>query len=149
MVSQTTMRVESSIDIQAPAERVFAFIADIERQPEWIGAVAGVSNISSNPAQLGTTFQLSLSLMGKSADANQEVTRFEPNRVYTQSTTSGPIPTEITITLTEQGNTTTVHNVTEADISSLGRLAGPLVVRTIRRQLETDLQTLKGILERA
>ena len=143
------MRVESSIDIQAPAERVFAFIADIERQPEWIGAVAGVSSLSSNPAQLGTTFVLSLALMGKSADATQEVTRFEPNRVYTQSTTSGPIPTEITITLTENGSTTTVHNVTEADISSLGRLAGPLVQRTIRRQLESDLHTLKDILERA
>ena len=142
------MRVESSIDIQAPAERVFAYVADIARQPEWIGAVSAVSDISGTPVEQGTTFRLSLALMGKTAEADQEVTRFEPNRVFAQSTTSGPSPTEITITLSESGGVTTVHNVTEADISSLGRLAGPIVVRTIRRQLDTDLQTLKSVLER-
>lgn len=140
--------MESSIDINAPAEKVFAFIADVQRQPEWIGAVAGVSNVSSTPPGLGTTFDLSLALMGKTAEARQEVTRFEPNTAYAQKTTSGQIPTEITITMTENGGVTTVHNVTEADISSLGRLAGPLVARTIRRQLETDLHTLRDILER-
>lgn len=147
-VIDTSMRVESQIDIQAPAERVFAFIADVARQPEWIGAVSAVSDISSSPVGQDTTFRLSLALMGKTAEADQRVTRFEPNRVFAQSTTSGPIPTEITITLTEHGDMTTVHNVTEADISSLGRLAGPIVVRTIRRQLDTDLQTLKSMLER-
>lgn len=142
------MRIESSIVVQAPAAKIFAFIADIQRQPEWIGAVAAVRNISTTPAQLGTTFDLSLSLMGKSAEASQEVTRFEPGRAFSQKTTSGPIPTEISITLDESGGETTVHNVTEADISSLGRFAGPIVARTIRRQLETDLNTLRDIMER-
>lgn len=141
------MRIESSIQINAPAERIFAFIADVRRQPEWIGAVADVSNVSSDPVGVGTTFNLSLALMGKTATATQEVTRFEPNTAFTQKTTSGPVPTEISITLTESNGATTVHNVTEADISSLGRLAGPLVSRTIRRQLEADLQTLRDIME--
>jgi carbon monoxide dehydrogenase subunit G len=141
------MRIESSIVVQAPAAKIFDFIADIQRQPEWIGAVAAVRNISTTPAQLGTTFDLSLSLMGKSAEASQEVTRFEPGRAFSQQTTSGPIPTEITLTLNESGGVTTVQNVTEADISSLGRFAGPLVGRTIRRQLETDLNTLRDIME--
>lgn len=142
------MRVESRIDIHAPAARIFAFIADVQRQPEWIGAVSGVSNVSSDPVGLGTTFRLSLALMGKTAEADQAVTRFEPDTVFTQSTTSGPIPTEITISLSESNGVTTVHNVTEADISSLGRFAGPIVTRTIRRQLDTDLQTLKSLMER-
>jgi carbon monoxide dehydrogenase subunit G len=142
------MRVESRIDIHAPAERIFAFIADVERQPEWIGAVTGVSSVSTSPAALGTTFRLSLALMGKTAEADQKVTGFEPGRRFAQSTTSGPIPTEITITLTEAGGVTTVHNVTDADISSLGRFAAPIATRTIRRQLDTDLATLKSIMER-
>lgn len=143
------MRIESSVVINAPADQIFDFIADVQRQPEWIGAVTGVSNISNTPVGEGTTFEISLALMGKTARASQQVTRFEPNRAFTQATTSGPIPTEISITLVESGDSTTVHNVTEADISSLGRLAGPIAARTIRRQLETDLQTLRGIMERS
>lgn len=142
------MRIESSIQINAPAERIFAFISDVQRQPEWIGAVAAVSNVSDDTVGLGTTFELSLALMGKTARATQQVTRFEPHTAFTQKTSSGPIPTEISISLAENNGVTTVHNVTAADISSLGRLAGPLVSRTIRRQLETDLQTLRDIMER-
>lgn len=143
------MRIESSVTIDAPVERVFDFIADVERQPEWIGAVTSVSEVSDSPARVGTTFMLSLAMMGKSAEARQEVTTLEPHRAFTQKTTSGPIPTEIAITLESSGEGTLVRNVTEADISSLGRFAAPLVTRTIRRQLEVDMQTLREILERS
>lgn len=142
------MRLESSVTINAPVERVFAYIADVERQPEWIGAVTSVSRADSGPIGVGSTFTLSLSYMGKSADAVQEITKFEPNRAIIQSTTSGPIATQITLLVEPAGSGTLVRNITEADISSLGRLAGPIVTRTINRQLETDLQTLREILER-
>jgi uncharacterized membrane protein len=141
------MRIESSVTINAPVERVFDYITDVTRQPEWVGAVTAVSDISSAPVDVGTTFMLSLAMMGKTADARQEVTALESNRTFTQRTISGPVPTEVAISLESSNGVTTVHNVTEADISSLGRFAAPLVTRTIKRQLEGDMQRLREILE--
>ena len=86
------MRIEASIRINAPAARIFAFIADVERQPEWIGAVRSVSGVSTRPVEQGTTFTLSLEMMGRQATSAQTVTRYEQDRVFAQSTSSGPIP---------------------------------------------------------
>ena len=144
----TRMRIESSVVINAPVERVFAFISDVERQPDWITAVVRVSDLSPGPLQVGSTFQLSLAFMGKTAEAGQEITRLEPNRAITQKTTSGPIATEVTMTLEPADTGTLLRNVTEADLGSLGRFAGPMITRTIKRQLDTDLQTLRDMLER-
>ncbi|HEX2281237.1 MAG TPA: SRPBCC family protein [Thermomicrobiales bacterium] len=141
------MHIESSVVIDSPPERVFAFISDIQRQPDWIAAVQGVSNLSPGPLHVGSTFRLSLAFMGKTAEADQEITRLDPDRAITQTTTSGPIPTEVTMTLEPSGSGTLLKNSTRADIGSLGRFAGPMISRTIKRQLETDLQTLRGILE--
>lgn len=142
------MQIEASVEINAPVERVFAFVSDVERQPEWIGAVSSVSDLSPGPLQVGSTFQLALDFMGRQAEARQEITRLEPNQAITQATTSGPISTEISITLEPSGSGTILRNVTQAELGSLGRFAGPLVTRTIKHQLETDLQTLRSILER-
>lgn len=141
------MQTEASITINAPAEKVFAFLSDISRQPEWVGAVQEVTDLPDGPVGLGTTFRLHLALMGQTARARQEITRFEPNREIVQSTTSGPIPATISIFLTSQGDATLVLNVTETDLSSLSRLLRPIATRTIRQQLDNDLQTLKRILE--
>jgi carbon monoxide dehydrogenase subunit G len=137
------VQTEASITINAPAEKVFAFLSDIRRQPEWVGAVQEVTDVSEGPVG----FRLHLALMGQTARARQEITRFEPNREIVQSTTSGPIPATISIFLTDQGDSTLVRNVTETDLSSLSRLLRPIATRTIRQQLDNDLQTLKRILE--
>lgn len=141
------MQTEASITINAPAEKVFAFLSDIRRQPEWVGAVQEVTDLPDGPVGRGTTFRLHLALMGQTARARQEITSFEPNREIVQSTTSGPIPATISIVLTPQGDSTLVRNVTETDLSSLSRLLRPIATRTIRQQLDNDLETLKRILE--
>ena len=141
------MRVEHSVVIRQPVERVFAFISDIERQPEWVGPVQSVTNVSPGPVQEGTTFTLSLAYMGRAADAEQTISRLEPNRVMTQETTSGPIAVQVTLAVEPVEGGTRVSNITEADISSVPRLARSLVTRTINSQVESDLQTLRELLE--
>lgn len=141
------MQIESSVQINASIERVFAYVSDVQRQSEWVAAVSGVSDLSPGPLQVGSTFLLSLEFMGRQADARQEITVLEPNHAIIQTTTSGPIATEISITLEPSGSGTLLRNVTQAELGSLGRFAGPLITRTIKQQLETDLQRLRSILE--
>lgn len=142
------MRVEHSVVIEQPAERVFAFIIDIERQPDWVGPVERVANIAPGPVQVGTTFTLTLGFMGRTAQAEQTVSRLEPNRVFEQKTTSGPIAAQVTLTVEPvDGGGSRVSNITEADISSVPRLARSFVRGTIESQVESDMQRLRGLLE--
>ena len=142
------MRVESSVVINQPVEQVFAFISDIARQPEWVGPVQAVKDLASGPVEVGTTFTLSLAFMGQSGDVQQMVTTLEPNRVFTQKSTSGPVPAEITFTVEPAEGGTLVRAVTEADDSSIPRLARPLVTRNINNQVKNDLQKLRELLKK-
>ncbi len=142
------MRVEASVVVEQSIERVFAFITDIERQPEWVGPVQAVTDLAPGPVEVGTTFTLSLAFMGQSGDVRQMVTTLEPNQIYTQKSTSGPVPAEITFTVEPAGSGTLVRAVTEADDSSIPRLARGLVTRNINNQVKSDLQKLSELLEK-
>lgn len=140
------MRLEASIVVEQPVEQVFAFITDIERQPEWVGPVQAVKNLAPSPVEVGATFTLSLAFMGQSGDVQQMVTTLEPNQTYTQKSTSGPVPAEITFTVEPTQGGTLVRTITEADDSSIPRLARGLVTRNINNQLKNDLQKLRDML---
>jgi hypothetical protein len=86
--------------------------------------------------------------MGQSGDVRQMVTTLEPNQIYTQKSTSGPVPAEITFTVEPAGSGTLVRAVTEADDSSISRLARGLVTRNINNQVKSDLQKLSELLEK-
>lgn len=141
------MRVEASVVVEQPVERVFAFISDIERQPEWVGPVQAVKDLVPGPVEVGTTFTLSLAFMGQSGDVQQVVTTLDPNRTYAQKSASGPVPAEITFTVEPTEGGTLVRTVTEADDSSIPRLARGLVTRNINNQVKNDLQKLRALLE--
>ena len=49
--------VERSTTIDAPAERVFDYVADITRHPEWAGHKLEVVVKSQGPVQAGSTFE--------------------------------------------------------------------------------------------
>lgn len=141
------MRVEQSVVIKQPVERVFAFISDIERQPDWVGPVESVTNISSGPMREGTTYTVSLAFMGRSAQAQQTVAQFEPNRVFSQKTTSGPIAVQVTLSVEPAEGGTRVNNVTEADGSGIPRLMRPMMTRSIQSQVDGDMLNLRDLLE--
>lgn len=48
---------QTSITIQAPVEKVYAYLADFRRHPEWALNVSKVTQISSGPFGVGTTFK--------------------------------------------------------------------------------------------
>ncbi len=141
------MRLEASVIIKQPVERVFAFISDVERQPDWVGAVQGVKDVSPGPVQEGSTYTLSLAFMGQAGDVQQIVTTLEPNRVYAQKSASGPVPAQTTFTVEPTEGGTLVRNVTEADDSNIPRLLRSMVTRNVNNQLKMDLAKLRELLE--
>jgi uncharacterized membrane protein len=69
------------VDINAPADRVWAVIRDIERWPEWTPTVTSIQKISSGPLAVGSRAVIS---QPKLLPATWEVTELEDdNRTFT------------------------------------------------------------------
>jgi uncharacterized membrane protein len=48
------VRFQDSIDVDAPAERVFAVYADVQRWPDWTASVTSVDLIDPGPLAIGS-----------------------------------------------------------------------------------------------
>lgn len=141
------VRVEESITIDRPVEEVFTYLSNIERQPEWVSSLQGSSKESQEPTAVGTRYRQQSKILGRKIDLNNEITAFEPPQVYEFHSTSGPMQMTMRFTMTAEGTGTHVLQVVEGESGGFFKLADPLLARTLRKQLEADLETLKVMLE--
>ena len=75
-------RYEFVVDIAAPREKVFDLWTNLERAPEWIEGMAGVSDVSGPVDQVGTTYVTRFGNWAKSATTVIDVER--PSRFGTR-----------------------------------------------------------------
>lgn len=140
-------KVEASVQIDRPVEEVFAYVVDPNNAAQWAGPVVEAKQTSAGPVGLGTTSSRLTQFLGRTMEATYEITEFEPNRLYADKTTSGPVPigARIHFVPVDGGTEVTIHG--ELDAGGFFKLAEPIMTRMARRQVATDAQTLKDLLE--
>jgi uncharacterized protein YndB with AHSA1/START domain len=69
--------------IDAPAEKVFAILTDVEKLPERIPDIIRVEKLTPGPVAIGTRFKETRKMFGKEATEEMTFTTFEPNQAYT------------------------------------------------------------------
>jgi carbon monoxide dehydrogenase subunit G len=140
-------RAEHTVVVERPPDEVFRFLTDLSNVTSWqsgaveVRAPAGV--------EVGTTYVEVLKFLGRRFEATLEVTEYEPSRLFSVRTRSGPIPFQVSHALepADTGESTRIHVELEGDPGGLFRLAEPLVMRNAQRQLEGDFATLKQLVE--
>jgi uncharacterized protein YndB with AHSA1/START domain len=140
------MKAEKTIVINRPIEEVFAFLADIDNISRWV-SIENVKQTSSGPIGVGSTFSSTVHLAGQKLDANAEVTAYEPPHTFAFKASSGATQLESKFTLTPVNDTTQIAALAEGDPGPLGKLAGPFLNTLAKKQLESQLESLKKILE--
>ena len=70
--------LESLIVIDAPIERVWAVVADIEGQPRWMHDMKSVRMLTTGPIGVGTRGEATVRILGMSVTDPVTVTEFEP-----------------------------------------------------------------------
>ena len=143
------LRLETIID--APAERVFAALIDVERWPERISAITGIEMLTAGPLAEGSRFRETRRMFGR--DATEEMTVAElaaPARLVLTAFNHG---TEYRIThlLAPAGPRTRLTLVFAGVPRTLtARLLAPLgalMAGSVRSQVEGDLADLKRHVE--
>jgi uncharacterized membrane protein len=139
--------IETSIDIQRPVEAVFAYAADPRTGPQWQGAIQEAQVTPDGPPAVGTKTKTVVSFLGVKLEPTNEITALEPNRSVSIKGSAGPAALQATIRFEPVDSGTRLSAIFQVEPGGLFKVAGPLFASQFKRQLETDFQRLKVLLE--
>jgi uncharacterized protein YndB with AHSA1/START domain len=82
-----------SIQVKAPPERVYSYVADFGRHPEWSPDDMRIQALTPGPARVGSKFKAEGTLQGKRNPSEVEITDLRPpGRIaFTATDKSGPL----------------------------------------------------------
>lgn len=138
--------VEQSVEIARPIVEVFAYVTDVERLPEWQSTVSEVR--AEGAIAPGTRVHDVREFLGRRAATTLEVTRVEPPHRFSLHVVEGPVRYELDHELSESGGGTRVRVSARASVPGVLGIAARPMIKAAERQLRTDLEHLKGVLER-
>jgi uncharacterized protein YndB with AHSA1/START domain len=117
--------------INAPVERVFAFVADGETAPRWRPGVLDVKLVSGTG--VGAAYRQGVKGPGgRRIDADYVITAFEPNRRIAFQATAGPVRPTGEYRFEDLGGSTRLTMSLEASLSGLkALLMGGAVQKTM------------------
>lgn len=146
------MKAAATVLIDRPIDDVFAFVADAENMPRWVDSLGETRLESGDGTQVGDRYESSYTYGGSTYDMIFEVTAYEsPARVGLRGR-GGPFDFDATVTFeaSEEGTivTNTVVDESERPLPGVVMwLLGPLFRRFLARQLRTELEQLRTVLE--
>ena len=140
------MNFETSVRIERQAEDVFDYVSEPENFPHWNSAVQAVRR-TSGEGDVGSTYLMERDLPGGRAENELEIlTRSRPTE-FDMRTTSGPTPFTYRYRFVSEDGATEVQLAAEVELSGVAGALGPLATRAVKRGVDANFATLKGILE--
>jgi uncharacterized protein YndB with AHSA1/START domain len=88
------IKQEKSIVIRRPIEEVFDYVSDQRNTPQWQSGLVEVRRTTEGPLGVGTKHTFVRNFMGRKMEASNEYVAYEPNKLITFKTTSGPVRLE-------------------------------------------------------
>lgn len=140
---------EVSIDISAPPETVYAYLADFTRHGEWSMSVSKLEQLTPGPVSVGTEFKSSETIPIEFESFAQIKALDEPTRIAWESTDHKVFRTnwEFEIIPNSKG-THLVEQVTFHAISDLGNEFLPVRQTQVEPENRASLERVKNILEK-
>lgn len=130
------MRMKLSRRIDAPPEKVFALATDIENWADRMDGIVKVEMLTDGPVGVGTRFKETRIMFKKEAVEEMEVSKFEPDTLFTLRGESCGSIFESTHTF--------------RPVTFFARLMSPLcslMAGSMRKCIEKDLDDLKSAAE--
>ena len=123
-------RIEGSVIIQAPVERVFSYAADHQKWSEWFESVSDVKTTAAVTQGNGARYAYRVRVMAVSASVETEIHDFVQNRGWTGVSTKG-IPHRTRWIFEPMGSATRFTYIVEGHlpVPLLGSLCDSLFLR--------------------
>lgn len=142
------MRITETIEIDRPADEVWAVVTDIESHPLWRPALREFRQVSDGPLAVGARIHEVIAWRGREITLADEVTALEPSRRLGIRGGWQAADFELDVLLGPGGERTSVtFDWTMRPKTLLMRLATPLLGRTMRRSTIEELEGLERYVE--
>ena len=138
-----------SIEVDRPAEEVFAYATDPSHFPEWQKGVVSGHMDSAGSAKVGDRCVTTRRIGFADRPANAELVLFDPPRQWSVRGLDGPIRAIVDVTVEARSDTAArLTIVLDFEGHGVGRLLVPLIVRgEARREMPVNVAKLKQRLE--
>ena len=140
-------RIEESVEIKRPVDRVFAFTTDAKSWTKWQSTFPEAEQTSQGAVGVGTTFKGTIRMMGLTMKWSAKAIEYEPNRKFGKNIKSGGITVEQHNTYVPIEGGTKFTIVYTMKVGGLMKLFSPMIVSSTRKALKKALNNLKSILE--
>ena len=140
--------IKHSIEINRPAEEVFAYLDQVDRHNEWQGQLVSTAIETDGPVRVGTRVVERRNVPGGARDFPYDITEHDPARKISFRGTAGPIRPAGTYTVDPTGESSSRMS-SELDLKGhgIGKLFAPLALRQAAKQVPVDLKRFKELLE--
>ena len=140
-------KFEHSVFINRPQQEVFDFVSNPANDSQWDSGGGTTEMTSEGPLGLGSTFRTTTKFLGRGIEANLENTSWDAPNEYTQKALSGPIPFEVKKTFDPKENGTQLTVSGQVEFGGFIKMAEGLVGKQMEKQIDTDYNALKILLE--
>ena len=140
-----TFKVTTFID--RPPQEVFDFMTDPATQSQWQSGTKSAKWVSEGPVGVGSVYQGVTALLGREMTLDAEITQWDPPNMWGLKANSGPMHIEGTMAFEPKDGGTLVIQDFQGELGGLFNIAEGLAVKQLEKQVASDGQTLKKILE--
>ena len=140
--------VESRIEINRPAEEVFAYLDQVARHNEWQGQLLSTTIETDGATRVGTRVVERRNVPGGARDFPYEITEHDPPRKISFRGTAGPLRPVGTYRVDPIGESSSrVNSELDLEGHGIGKLFAILARRQAAKQVPVDLKKFKELLE--
>jgi uncharacterized membrane protein len=140
-------RIEESVEIKRPVDKVFAYTTDAKSWPKWHPFIPQSEQTSPGAVGVGTTFKGANRMMGLTMKWTAKATEYEPNKKWGKTITCGSIIIEDHLIFNPVETGTRFTMVYDMKVGGLMKLFAPMIVSSMRKEPKMALSNLKSILE--
>lgn len=142
------IRIESSIQISQPRDRVFDFLTDVDNLPKWQTGVIQSKRLTEGSVRAGFQFEETAKVGPWRLHTICTVTDIKAGERFAfQAKSSGPLDYEGSFDLQPVAGGTRLTLNGSARLKGLWRLLQPVLAGDLRKETRTELETMKRLLE--
>ncbi len=144
-----TLKTSESIVIDRPVSEVFRYMCNPDKLPEWSSNVVEYKVLSGAPDEVGAVMDVTARVAGVRVHATEELTDYQENKVLRIRSKESKIGYDRELDFESDGDgATKVTFRQEADAGTgLFKFADPVVVKMYARDVRSNLENAKTILE--
>ena len=133
--------------INRPPQEAFDFMTDPAEATQWQNGTESAEWSSEGPVGVGSILHSVGRMMGRELVIDAEITQWDPPNLWGAKGSTGPLKYDVKNKLESKDGGTLLIQEFQGEVGGFFKLAEGLAIKQVQKQVETDGNALKLLLE--